>query len=322
MTTLMEKSVRRVDQLDYLKCFFITLMVIFHLVYIGDKYPYAKQVVYTFHMPAFLVLSGYLLNVRKEVRPFLRNMGWIFIPYAVMEAAYVLGASLLPIREHIGHLTFPLLMEKVLLSPIGPYWYLHTLIVCGLTYYVAFRLFRNRRSLISFFIVVGLLYAAEAAWAGVVSLPNAFYFLAGAVLRRTSVGFCSFFRPSLWAVLPFVWLASDMSNLDRALVPGVLLTYLAVSLSLVLYRCLPERLVRAANFIGANTFILLVFSPIFTMLVKPLVPVFSFDSSGMLFLAVSLAITVSGCLGIAWLMDKLRLSPYFWGKARMIQRSC
>ena len=50
----------RVKEIDYLKCIFITLMIIFHLVYIGDKYPYAKQIVYTFHMSAFLIISGYL----------------------------------------------------------------------------------------------------------------------------------------------------------------------------------------------------------------------------------------------------------------------
>lgn len=51
----------RVKEIDYLKCIFITLMIIFHLVYIGDKYPYAKQIVYTFHMSAFLIISGYLV---------------------------------------------------------------------------------------------------------------------------------------------------------------------------------------------------------------------------------------------------------------------
>ena len=62
----------RVKEIDYLKCIFITLMIIFHLVYIGDKYPYAKQIVYTFHMSAFLIISGYLANNRKDARSFLR----------------------------------------------------------------------------------------------------------------------------------------------------------------------------------------------------------------------------------------------------------
>ena len=54
----------RIQKLDYLKSIFILLMVAFHLVYIGDKYPYAKQIVYTFHMSAFLILSGYLTNIQ------------------------------------------------------------------------------------------------------------------------------------------------------------------------------------------------------------------------------------------------------------------
>ena len=63
-------SNERIKELDYLKCVFILLMIIFHLVYIGDKYPYAKQIVYTFHMSAFLIISGYLANIRKKAMPF------------------------------------------------------------------------------------------------------------------------------------------------------------------------------------------------------------------------------------------------------------
>lgn len=89
----------RVKEIDYLKCIFITLMIIFHLVYIGDKYPYAKQIVYTFHMSAFLIISGYLANNRKDARSFLRKFLWIFIPYACMEAAYTVMSHFLPVRE-------------------------------------------------------------------------------------------------------------------------------------------------------------------------------------------------------------------------------
>ena len=66
----------RIAELDYLKSIFILLMIVFHLVYIGDKYPYAKSLVYTFHMPAFLIISGYVMNIAKGIRPFLRTM-WL-----------------------------------------------------------------------------------------------------------------------------------------------------------------------------------------------------------------------------------------------------
>ena len=97
----------RVKEIDYLKCIFITLMIIFHLVYIGDKYPYAKQIVYTFHMSAFLIISGYLANNRKDARSFLRKFLWIFIPYACMEAAYTVMSHFLPVRESVDAILLP-----------------------------------------------------------------------------------------------------------------------------------------------------------------------------------------------------------------------
>ena len=49
---------RRIRQIDFFKGVFILLMVTFHLIYIGDSYHYAKQVVYTFNMTGFLLVSG------------------------------------------------------------------------------------------------------------------------------------------------------------------------------------------------------------------------------------------------------------------------
>ena len=318
MTTLMEKSVRRIDQLDYLKCIFITLMVIFHLVYIGDKYPYAKQVVYTFHMPAFLVLSGYLLNVRKEVRPFLRNMGWIFIPYAVMEAAYVLGASLLPVREHIGHLTFPLLMEKVLLSPIGPYWYLHTLVLCSLLYYAVHRL-GTRLHLLPFIVVLGVVLAGVSYGLHLCSPANAFYFLVGAAVRRSGRSFLDCFPPLVWAIVPAVVLCCFPGNLNRFTPGGMVITYCVICFLLWTYQRLPQRILSSFLMIGRNTLPILLFSPLFTILSKSFLPFLAFDPTGMLFLCLATAFTLAGSLGIAWVMDRCRVSRWFCGKEKMLQ---
>lgn len=311
---------KRIEELDFLKCIFILLMIVFHLVYIGDKYPYAKTLVYTFHMPAFLIISGYLMNIEKSVHSFFCMILWIFVPYAVMESGYVVMSSVLPVRGGVEYLSWRIWLEKLLLHPVGPYWYLHTLMVCGLTYYAVWRLFGKWGNILSFLIVVGLFFALEAEILSLVVLPNALYFLAGVALKRTSTDFLSFFRPSLWAIIPFVWLAADVDNLDRASLPGVVLTYLAVSLSLAVYRQLPFRITRLACYIGANTFVLLIFSPVFTMLVKPLIPMFLFEPSGMLFMFVALSVTVAGCFLMAWLMDKLRLSRFFWGKDRIIQK--
>lgn len=128
----------RVVELDYLKCILILLMVLFHLAYFSEKYPLLKQFVYAFHMPVFLILSGYLTNINKGTKKKIREILWLFIPYSLMEASYVVTASVLPIREHFDGLSIELLIRKVLMEPMGPYWYLHTLLVCEVMYYVVF----------------------------------------------------------------------------------------------------------------------------------------------------------------------------------------
>ena len=109
----------RVAELDFLKCVFILLMIAFHLVYIGDKYPYAKTLVYTFHMPAFLIISGYLMNVEKKARSFLRMIFWIFVPYAVMESGYVVMSSVLPVRGGVDVLGWDVWLEKLFMRYTG-----------------------------------------------------------------------------------------------------------------------------------------------------------------------------------------------------------
>ena len=302
---------RHVHELDFLKCVMIVLMVSFHLVYIGDSYPYAKQVVYTFHMPVFLIISGYLMNVKRSWNDFLRKIGWLALPYLLMEGGYVVMASILPIREHIDGLTPLLFLDKLFLHPLGPYWYLQVMVVCGLSYYAVFQLFRL--SLLPKLIMLGLLFACYA-WAGVIAQSASFYFLAGIAVRQSGVQFLRLFCPSWLALVPLVWLAANPANLHSNTIGGVLMVYLVVSFLLAVYPLVGGWLRQLMLFLGRNTLQLFLFSPLFTILCKPLVPVLSFDPSGMLFLVVSLAICLSGSLFVGWVLDKLRISPFLCGR--------
>ena len=193
------------EELDFLKFVFITLMIAFHLTYIGDTYPVAKKLVYTFHMPGFLLVSGYLFNVNKSWAALGKTMLWIFIPYAVMESGYTVMASLLPIREHIDHLTAGVLIDHIFLHPMGPYWYLHTLMICGIFYYIAFRKPKGRFSsvlkqekpllpikimslenqvLLGRFTLLALFLWLISYGCELLSIANAAYFLVGAIVRQ------------------------------------------------------------------------------------------------------------------------------------------
>lgn len=76
----MTQSANRQEHLDFLKAVFIVLMVAFHLVYFSQGYPYIKQIVYTFHMPAFLLISGYLSKSNKSPKAFATSIFWLTIP--------------------------------------------------------------------------------------------------------------------------------------------------------------------------------------------------------------------------------------------------
>lgn len=306
----------RVKEIDYLKCIFITLMIVFHLVYIGDKYPYAKQIVYTFHMPAFLIISGYLANNRKDARSFLRKFLWVFIPYACMEAAYTVMSHFLPVRERVAEITPAVLLDKIFLHPMGPYWYLHTLILCSFIYYITFRYVQL--PVVSRLVVAGTCLFAVSYWGGLMNFSNALYFLIGMIVSQSGLRFTQVFRATAFAIVPFVMLCCFPGNLDRGTLAGVAITWLSISLLLAAYGYLPAQVRRFTFFIGRNTLAVLLFSPIFTILSKTFLPVFAFDPTGMLFLATATAFTLSGSMGMAWAMDKMHVSRFFFGKKAIL----
>lgn len=313
-----ETVTKRIEELDFLKCIFILLMIVFHLVYIGDKYPYAKDWVYTFHIPAFLLISGYLMHVEKPIVKFLRSMYWIFIPYAIMEIGYVVTSSFLPVRGGADQITWQLLVNKVFLSPMGPFWYLHTLLLCGFNYFIVFRLLGGMLNLFPKLVTLSLIFVVLTYGLQLVSPSSAMYFMIGVVIKQSKVGFTTFFRKSWWAFIPLLLLSVYHENLNRFSLPGVLITYLIICVLLAIYTILPTFIQRLGCYIGKNTLVLLLFSPIFTMLVKPLVPIFSFDPSGMFFMVVSLFVAVMGSFFIAWGMDSIGISRYFFGKERVL----
>lgn len=302
----------RIKELDYLKSILILLMVAFHLVYIGDKYPYIKQIVYTFHMPASLIISGYLTNVQKDIRSFMRKLLWIFIPYLCLETGYVLMSHILPVRENVPEISSSILLHKIFIKPLGPYWYLHTLIICSLLYYLTFRY--TRMKTISQVILLGLGLFAVSYWGGIIVLANAIYFLAGVIIKQSKLPFIRIFQPSLLALVPMILLCCFPDNLNRGILAGITITYLAIIISLYAHSYLSKGIRQCSYFIGRNTLVIFLFSPLFTILCKMFLPFLFFEPTGILFMIISVAITVSGCIVIAWSMDKLHFSRFFFGQ--------
>lgn len=305
----------RIHELDYLKCLFIILMIIFHLSHIGSKYPYAKSIVYTFHMPAFLLISGYLINVHKKPEIFLKAMAWIFIPYTIMEISYACMSMLFPVWDGIKEINASVLLGKVLLDPIGPYWYLHTFILCGTTYYFV-HTYLSSTPFIRLLVTSSLLLLFSYIF-HLLTFANAFYFMAGTAIhlgnvRSYLVSPLLFLPLSLWfSVQPAG--ESEQRHFRRHINYRIGHQPFAVHLQTSSPYCEASFTVHRKEHIAYSSFL-----PRLYRTVQTLSAFFSFDPTGICFLCTATVITLYGSIFIAFCLDKACLSPFFFGKKILI----
>lgn len=287
----------RILEIDWLKSVCIVLMVTFHLVYIETTYPYAKEAVYVFHMPVFLLISGYFAR-RTPSATHLRRMLWrIGLPYLLMESAYIVGAAFLPIREHIATLTPAVFFYHLFLHPLGPYWFLHTLLLCLLASDLCARIAGERHPLLRLALFGVCLLVCYAFSFG--AAPLALWYLIGMALALYAPDFMRFFRPRWWMAIAAVVLMPLAIHYKSWWVFGAATIYAVISSLLAFYPVLPVRARAMMTNIGQHTLPILLFSPLFTFAVKVLgTPLIAIDSTGLLFLVVALPVCIGGSMAI------------------------
>lgn len=306
----------RIHQLDYLKGIFILLMVTFHLAPVYENYPVLLEAVYTFHMAAFLIISGYLANIEKDAPKFIRGMMRLVIPYVVFETIHILLVYLLGNTMHsntsISNLTLIGVLDKILENPSNPYWYLHTLIISTIIYYVVYKILKLKS--MTAFILTGLILYGLTLFITRLHWVNVICFLIGVWISRSGRNFLEAIPASPLAILPLCILFSDRENYHTGTFAGITITILVISFLLFVYNYVGSGTRRLLHYFGSNSLTILVFSPIFTVITKMAVPYFSFDPTAICFAVIALAFVVAGCLCCAWLSDKLHISRYIFAK--------
>lgn len=139
----------RIVELDFAKGVLITLMVIGHFTPLKELYLAANKWVYVFHMPAFLIISGYLLNVGKSRTDFLLRIRNLVVPYVAFSTVYFVASHFLSTLLAANHnVTFDIgsFLRTIFFSPTGTYWYLHTLIISSVIWYLADKIRLNNWS--------------------------------------------------------------------------------------------------------------------------------------------------------------------------------
>lgn len=286
----------RIPQVDYLKGILITLMVLFHLSWFSTHYLDVTRYVYVFHMSGFIILSGFFANTSKTPGQFLKTWLGILAPYLVFESLYYLALSHLPASVPASNRldpAFPAFWKALLLAPAGTYWYLYLLAVCA------------------------ALLAAVSWFNPAFQMIHAAYFLLGAFFRMTGLPILKCFFPTLWAAVPAAALCLLFPLPARDSMLGLCLCMLTLSFLVKTCDSAGRAIRELFAYLGRNSLSIVIFSPAFTLLCKPLVPVLAFDSSRICFAALSVALVLAACLGVTRLCDALGWSRFLFLKKKM-----
>lgn len=322
---------QRNTDIDWIRAILIILMILIHIVSFGNAYPQLKAGILSFMMPTFLIITGYLVNIEKSPKEMGRYLMCLALPYVIMVTGFSVLSYFMPVRDGITELSLSQICEKIFVTSIGPYWFIQTMIICGILYYVSFKgaiwgTLRQGKTTMStttsLFIFATLLLLLSKTPA--LSPSAATYYFIGVVLRQCHIGFDRIFRPSPVALLLWINLLGLEEWYDWGTLAIVFSCWCCIS-SLMWIHSLIKRLqdnvsVRKTEdtllYMGRNTLPIYLFHPIFTMAAKFYHPLFSWDRSEIIFALVTIAI--AGSIGIAKMMEKTRLA-YLFGKGKMLR---
>lgn len=324
---------QRNTDIDWIRAILIILMILIHIVSFGNAYPQLKAGILSFMMPTFLIITGYLVNIEKSPKEMGRYLMCLALPYVIMVTGFSVLSYFMPVRDGITELSLSQICEKIFVTSIGPYWFIQTMIICGILYYVSFKgaiwgTLRQGKTTMStttsLFIFATLLLLLSKTPA--LSPSAATYYFIGAVLRQCHIGFDRIFRPSPVALLLWINLLGLEEWYDWGTLAIVFSCWCCIS-SLMWIHSLIKRLqdnVSARKtedtllYMGRNTLPIYLFHPIFTMAAKFYHPLFNWDRSEICFALVTIFIAIAGSIGIAKMMEKTHLA-YLFGKGKMLR---
>lgn len=324
---------QRNTDIDWIRAILIILMILIHIVSFGNAYPQLKAGILSFMMPTFLIITGYLVNIEKSSKEMGRYLMCLALPYVIMVTGFSVLSYFMPVRDGITELSLSQICEKIFVTSIGPYWFIQTMIICGILYYVSFKgaiwgTLRQGKTTMStttsLFIFATLLLLLSKTPA--LSPSAATYYFIGAVLRQCHIGFDRIFRPSPVALLLWINLLGLEEWYDWGTLAIVFSCWCCIS-SLMWIHSLINHLqdnacVRKTEatllYMGRNTLPIYLFHPIFTMAAKFYHPLFSWDRSEIIFALVTIFIAIAGSIGIAKMMEKTRLA-YLFGKGKILR---
>lgn len=284
------------------------MVVMIHIVNFSTLYPQVKDFINFFFMQAFLLITGYLVNIRKAYKEFAVYVVKIMIPYIIMVTGYAFLSTLLPVRDGVSEFTIPVILHTIFVTSIGPYWFLYTMVICGVIYYFVFNTFSKIGTAGKLCLFATLLIIVPQ-YTPLLQAPHAAFYFGGVCLRLTEKRLDEVIKPSWWSVLPFVAIACLPNYRNYNFLAMTILALSFLSFIPKLIQSIGNgNVLRIIGYIGRNTLPIYLFHPIFTMGGKFALPLFRFDPSGVTHIVFTVIAGVVGSLAIAAFLDKCHLS--------------
>lgn len=303
--------------IDYIRAVLMVLVILVHIVNFGDLYPEVKYSILAFFMPAFLILTGFLVNIEKSLKGFSSYVLRLVLPYVIMSLGFMSLSLFLPVRDGVTEINVETVSKVLLVTSIGPYWFFRVMIICGILYYLAFRIFHKYgivaklSAFASFLIIFSYLTPS-------LGLTSAVYYFMGVVLRHCVKDIDRIMPHSFLPVIPFVLLIVNDKFHDWGCLAVPVCCFCFFCFTARLSDCFTGKFAFFMKFIGKNTLPIYIFHPIFTMAAKFILPLFAFDRTGLLHTLFTIILGLLGSIAIAYIMDRLHLS-YIFGKKRILR---
>lgn len=305
-------------EINIVRCLLIFLVILIHCTPFKDSYPNAQNAILAFVVPLFLFITGYLFNVRKTWKEFAHYLYGLLMMYAIFEMAYIVLSYYFPVRDGVTELTVTVILDRLVQHPIGPYWYLHTMIICSCIYYLSHRLscYLDTDIAISSSMLIGVILSYYTPLLGVLS-PLAYFM--GVIARNRFKHLLCMFSGSFMAIpIAVVTLLYGICN-NHAY--AVQLSYFSILLGICtttsLVWCsqrIPHKARHIIGYIGGNTLPIYLFHPLFTLLSKRLLHSLIENGHIIAYCIVVIVLATIGSLTIGSLIDKTGISKLLFRK--------
>ncbi|MGH8613474.1 MAG: acyltransferase family protein [Gammaproteobacteria bacterium] len=314
---------------DFLRGIAITLMVYGHHTHVGSSAPLQQEVVrviYSFHMPLFLIISGFFFTpFENPKRSLKRTAKTIALPYVIFLTLFLMGRLVAPkLGIPVTHGSPPPSMTElariVFLHPHGPYWFLHALVVIQLVMGASFAV-ANKFSvgrIEAFIFSIGILYALSFSPFITLGERSVFYFSIGVLLRCYTSSLPTAVGTGFTLILVYSFVESHASFKQTLPTESVWVMSILLFLNGVAERYSGNPIVQILSWIGRNTLIILVLHAFFVTALRPQSShVLLVDSTGIFHSLLSTTLTIALCLFCSRMFDHLRLSRFLFGVDRV-----